>query len=69
MTVKLLKTRIRRLRLDKKSIALAARLDETTVGRALNGRTDPRNSTLSAIEAVVAIEERELLSYLKEHAA
>lgn len=69
MDPELLKTRADRLRLQRKRIAELAGLDETTVGRALNGRKDSLRSTLQAIDRVIAAEEVALKKYLSGAAA
>lgn len=56
--------RMRRIRLSRKDLALAAQLDPNTVGRTLSRRTDPRYGTLQALGTALLDEERQLLRYL-----
>lgn len=56
--------RITRIRLPQHIIATGAALDEMTVSRVLNGRTDARNSTLDRIEQQVCAEEIALRDHL-----
>ncbi len=70
--VEAIRQRALRLRLTKKVLAERAQLDETTVGRTLNGTTVPLVSTLAQIETAIAQEEADLFAYLHtllEHAA
>lgn len=61
--------RIARLRLPQHVIATRSGLDDSTLSRAFNGKTDPLTSTLDKIEAVVAEEERRLSEALVKGAA
>lgn len=60
--------RIARLRLPQYVIAQRTGLDDSTLSRAFNGKTDPLNSTLDKIEAAVAEEEAKLRAAIAEPA-
>lgn len=62
-------SRVRRIRLSRKEIAERSGLDETTVGRVLNGRVSPLLSTLEKIELVLDQEEAALAAQLGGDAA
>lgn len=64
-----LSLRIARLRLPQYLIAARSGLDDSTLSRAFNGKTDPLTSTLDKIEAVVAEEEARLGQTLSKGAA
>jgi transcriptional regulator with XRE-family HTH domain len=64
-----LSKRIHRIRLPQKLIAEHSGLDETTISRTLLGKTDPLNSTLDKIEAVITAEEQKLQAALDKGAA
>ncbi len=60
-----IKRRAQKLRLPNKRLAELAGLDETTVGRTFLQDTIPLLTTLQKIEAALAREEAEMLSYLQ----
>lgn len=64
-----LSARIERLRLPQSVIAERSRLNVDTICRTFLGRTDPLNSTLDKIEAVIAAEEEKLREELAKGAA
>lgn len=64
-----LSLRIARLRLPQSLIAARTGLDDSTLSRAFNGKTDPLTSTLDRIETFVAEEERRLGEALVKGAA
>ncbi|WGD31304.1 helix-turn-helix transcriptional regulator [Ancylobacter sp. WKF20] len=51
--------------MSQKDLAVLSGLDKTTVERTLNGKTDPRRSTLRRMEAALIAYEREQLARLK----
>jgi hypothetical protein len=59
-----LSERIKRIGLSRKAIAKGTGLVEETVGRTLNGATEPLRSTAESIETFVAAHERALLRHL-----
>ena len=61
---KILNERRKRLRLSMPSLAASTSLHPDTVWRVLNGKTDPRRSTLAKMEAALAIEEQRLAASL-----
>lgn len=61
--------RITRLRLPKTVIAERSGLNIDTIGRTFLARTDPLNSTLERIEAVVEAEEETVLTALTKKGA
>lgn len=64
-----LSLRIGRLRLPQSVIAERSGLNEDTLSRTFTGKTDPLNSTLDKIEAVVTAEEEKLRGELQKGAA
>jgi transcriptional regulator with XRE-family HTH domain len=56
--------RIREIRLSRRAIAAATGLVPETIGRVLNGQTDPLRSTAQAIEQFVITEELRLRDHL-----
>lgn len=69
MTPRNLRARAARLRLPVRDLAARAGLDEDNVHRVLKGRTDPRLSTLQALDRVLAEEEARLLADLSPSGA
>lgn len=61
--------RRRALRLPVKHLAAAAGLDEDNVHRVLRNQTDPRQSTVAAIDAALTAEETRLQQYLLRRVA
>lgn len=64
MSAKEIERRRLALSLSKKRLAELAGLDETAVGRALNGHTDPLTSTMRKLDAALAAEEKKALAHL-----
>jgi predicted transcriptional regulator len=64
-----LSQRITRLRLPQSVIAARSGLNEDTISRTFTGRTDPLNSTLNRIEAVIEAEEQKVRHELSKGAA
>lgn len=54
------------LRLPVKELAAASGVSEDHVHRVLKDQTDPRQSTLAAIDAALTAEEQRLAGYLAE---
>lgn len=52
------------LGLTKKRLAELAKVDETGLGRALNGDIDPKNSTVEKVLDALVAEERRRLAHL-----
>jgi transcriptional regulator with XRE-family HTH domain len=50
----------------RERLAETSGLDESTITRALKGKTDPLNSTLDKIEAAVAAEEASMADHLAD---
>jgi predicted transcriptional regulator len=59
-----MKRRAKALRLSNKEWAQACGLDETTLGRTLNGDTNPLISTLERMEEALAADERRVRRHL-----
>lgn len=59
-----LNDRRRALRMPVRHLAKSAGLDEDNVHRVLRARTDPRQSTVAALDAALAQEEGRLSAYL-----
>jgi ribosome-binding protein aMBF1 (putative translation factor) len=56
--------RRRALGLSKKRLAALAGIDETGLGRLLNGHSDPLTSTIGKLEAALVAEEKRALAHL-----
>ena len=59
-----LRERIARLRIPQHRLSDLTGLDESTISRAFNGKTDPLMSTIERIEKAVAAEEAATAEYL-----
>lgn len=58
-------SRANRIGLSQKELASLSGLHKTTVERTLNGKTDPRRSTLRKLEHALVAREREQLDELR----
>lgn len=64
---KALRRRMEAIGLEGKEVAEIAGVHENTVSRVLNGKIDPRLSTVRKIENAIAAKERELAAYLSRN--